>query len=50
MAQRTVNMTLTVKVRIDPAGRKPTLWGRLKLALSILFGRPVGFDYRTSRV
>ena len=41
MAIPYVNITARVRVRIDPDGKTPTLWGRIALALSILAGRPV---------
>lgn len=45
MAKRTVDITVHVRVRIDPAGRKPTWWGRVWLAVSILAGRPVAIEW-----
>ncbi len=47
MAIPYVNITARVRVRIDPDGVKPTLWGRIALALSILAGRPVLMKFDT---
>jgi len=47
MSDRHARDTITVRVvvRIDPDGRTPpTLRARLWLALSILAGRPVGWE------
>ncbi len=47
MAIATVDITARVRVRIDPDGKTPTLWGRIALALSILAGRPVLMKFDT---
>ena len=41
MAARHIDVDVRITVKVDPAGDRPTWWGRLWLALSILVGRPV---------
>ena len=42
MAHRYVNMTVRLRVKVDPDGKSPpTMWRRAQLALWILMGRPV---------
>ena len=39
-----VTLDYTMRVRVDPAGAVLTPWARLRLAASILMGRPVLID------